>query len=228
MISAYASYIVFIGGDHMQAFRLFVPLVVPVACLFYLLLVDLVDSTRLTAVTAWTVAVLVLVLLQIGQLPLNPGGEDPAARIGTVVGKYVARAWPDDSLVALNTAGSTPYYARRQRYIDMLGLNDRHIARRSITKTELYWQTVPGHLKGDGAYVLSRLPDFVIVGPAGGTDISDPWFLSDLEMARSSEFQRMYDMHRVRLSDQGEPLTGGGHLFTYYKRRAFPATDPLN
>ena len=120
--------------------------------------------------------------------------------------------------MALNTAGSTPYYATRHRYIDMLGLNDRHIAKRLVWKTELAWQNVPGHLKGDGDYVLSRCPDFIIAGPAEGADISRPWFLSDLEMSRDPRFAQNYQKHQVKLNPQGERVEQDGRVFTFYQR----------
>ena len=106
-------------------------------------------------------------------------------------------------LVAANIAGSIPYFSD-MNFIDMLGLNDYTIAQRNIsydygsffkaavdvkkiftvqgrseiihniTENYLPWQLIPGHGKGDGQYVLSRKPDYIIIGPAEG-DIK-PWF----------------------------------------------------
>ena len=81
----------------------------------------------------------------------------------------------------------------------MLGLNDPVISRRTIEKVELPWQRMPGHLKGDGAYVLSRSPDFIIIGPASGAPASKPMFLSDLELSRAEDFQREYALVQVTL-----------------------------
>ena len=106
----------------------------------------------------------------------------------------------------------------QNRYIDMLGLNDSHIAKRHIEKMELPMQKIPGHLKGDGAYVLSRAPDFIIVGPSEGTVASQPWFLSDLEISRDPRFANEYAMHRVKLNPQGEVDEQDGATFTYYRR----------
>ncbi len=127
--------------------------------------------------------------------PLRP--MDAAAYVGTVVGRHVAAAWPAGALVALNTAGSTPYLNLDKRFIDMLGLNDATIARRAVTAPTLPQQRVPGHAKGDGAYVVSRRPDFVILGPAEGIAARPPgdagaFFLSDLELLESAEFARCY------------------------------------
>jgi len=218
VISAYSSFIVFIGGDHMRTFRLVLPLVVPLSYMLYLLLVSTVDASKRNATVMITAVALLLCGLQPWQFALNPRVEDPAARIGTLIGKYISDAWPTGALIALNTAGSIPYYAPQDRFIDMLGLNDRHIAKRHIDKIELPKQNRAGHLKGDGAYVLSRAPDFIIVGPAEGTSILRPWFLSDLEMGRDPRFFQHYEFHQDLLDlpdgiDQRSEI-----LFSYYRR----------
>ena len=99
-----------------------------------------------------------------------------------------------------------------------------------ITSRKLPWQKVPGHLKGDGAYVLSRKPDYVILGPAEGTTIETPWFLSGLEMSRDPRFEANYSVRQVDLdaSDQEGfrqygPTRTGVLTFTYYERRGRPA-----
>ena len=191
-VSAYVIFIIFVGGDHMQSFRLLLPVVPLMSVMLAMALSSCIDQNRREAVNCITLAILIVTSLQVSDDKLNPKNEDPASFAGTVIGKYIAEAWPDGSLVALNTAGSTPYYAGRHRYIDMLGLNDSTIAKRKIEKIELPWQRIPGHLKGDGAYVLSRRPDFIIVGPAHGTAAVDPWFLSDLELNNDPSFKRDY------------------------------------
>jgi hypothetical protein len=150
---------------------------------------------------------------------LNPGSADAAALIGRSGGRYVDANWPAGSLVALNTAGSTPYYAPRHRFIDMLGLNDSRIARRKVDRIELPLQRLPGHLKGDGSYVLSRRPNFIILGPAEGTHAAEPWFLSDLEIGRDVRFARGYEPKHIRLDGRGTPVSHGGFAFVYYQRR---------
>jgi hypothetical protein len=155
-----------------------------------------------------------------------PGGErlDRAAAVGTLVGDYIREHWPAGSTVALNTAGSTPYANPDMRFIDMLGLNDRAIAHRHIEKARLPYQHAPGHGKGDGAYVLARQPDYVILGPAHGSGAEDPWFLSDLEMVERAEFSRCYQ-RRSAVLEVGEALArradvGGPRItFTWYERR---------
>jgi hypothetical protein len=215
-VSAYALFVIFVGGDHMQAYRLLVPLVAPMSLLFWMPLASFAGNQRLIWVL--TCAILTLSSLQLLHGDLNPRKEDPAALIGTAVGKYIADTWPAGSLVALNTAGSTPYHADRHRYIDMLGLNDSHIAKREIKKTHLPRQRMPGHLKGDGAYVLSRQPDFIIIGPADGTGAENPWFLSDLELSRDPRFSQSYVRFEVELPCAIKPLDEKKSVFVYYQR----------
>lgn len=217
-ITAYAGFVVFVGGDHMQAFRLFLPLVALMSLAIARATSKLIVDRGHLAVAVITAALLLLSTLQLSDPLINPRGEDPAAFVGSIIGKHIARAWPEGSLVALNTAGATPYYAHRHRYVDMLGLNDAHIAKRQIDEVELRWQLVPGHLKGDGSYVLDRRPDFVIVGPAEGTLVSKPWFLSDLELSRDPRFANDYEIARVGLDRNGRVVEEDGLVFTYYRR----------
>lgn len=222
LVSCIVSYLLFIGyvgGDHMQCFRLMLPTIPLTAYAVYLVLREAVSPKDGLAIFVIYCLVFTLSLTQLFSIRLNPREEDPAARVGTAVGKYIATYWPKGSLVALNTAGSTPYYASQLRFIDMLGINDRHIAKRHIGNFVLPWQSVPGHSKGDGGYVLSREPDFIIVGPSEGTRIDRPWFLSDLEMLDDPRFRDHYVMHEVVIDENGAP-TQEGLLFTYYQRLA--------
>jgi arabinofuranosyltransferase len=219
---AYVAYLVWAGGDHMQAFRLISPLIPAFALIIFLGLQALGATSRRFTAPAVFAVVTGAAVLQFNWWVLNPRVEDPAARVGTLIGKYIAGAWPENSLIALNTAGSTPYYAFPFRYIDMLGLNDRHIARRKVEAAPLKYQQWPGHLKGDGDYVLSRGPDFIITGGAAGQEISEPWFLSDLEMSQDERFLKNYEKQDILLDKDGVPSAGGKMHFIYYRKtRAF-------
>ncbi len=218
-VVSYVLFVVSVGGDQMEAFRLLLP-VIPLMSVLLVMALPPAFYANAAIVKYVTVAIMIVSSLQLTDRELNPR-ENPAARVGTIVGKYIANAWPEGSLVALNTAGSTPYHAGQHRYIDMLGLNDPVISRRTIEKIELPWQRRPGHLKGDGAYVLSRSPDFIIIGPAQGSPASKPWFLSDLELSRAEDFQREYGLVQVTLDESGSPVEQGdmrGMDFTYYKK----------
>ena len=124
-----------------------------------------------------------------------------------------------NSLVAATPAGSISYHMSH-RVIDMLGLNDHHIAR-SEPGTVGYPRA--GHMKGDGAYVLARKPDYILMGNVAVLPVP----LDEVQMAektvRKSEheiwstqsFHRDYELVNVRLADSG-PF----QYFSFYKRRA--------
>lgn len=236
VLASYTAYVAYVGGGQMPAYRLLLPMIPVAALLAGSLLAPPEAGVARPAAYVIVAAVVVLLVLQAPDSRVNPRRVNPAAFIGTIVGQYIEGHWPAGSLVALSTAGSTPYYAPDLRFIDMLGLNDVHIAHREITGLELPWQRMPGHLKGDGAYVLSRRPDYIILGPAEGTTIDTPWFLSGLEMSRDPRFEAEYALRRVGLEvskrkgfeDYG-PTRTGVLTFTYYERRpsagaAFPAS----
>jgi hypothetical protein len=216
-LSAYIAYALWAGGDHMPGARLLVP-VLPLAAL--VLAVAVAHLPRREALV-WTV----VAVLSGGAAALLAERQamDPAAFVGRLVGEHIARAWPPGSLVALNTAGSVPFHAPGLRFIDMLGLNDATIARREVGAPVLERQRLPGHGKGDGLYVLSRAPDFVILGPAEGETVDHPWFLSDLELARAERFRACYKMEQIPIFYDAATAAQGPRrhrplLFTYHRK----------
>ena len=86
--------------------------------------------------------------------------------------------------------------------------------------TRLPWARLPGHHKGDGGYVLSRQPDFIILG--GSEGYAQPWFVGDLEIYEDPEFQAGYVLRETLIPgrDTTRPLR-----FRYYERTA-PRTVP--
>jgi arabinofuranosyltransferase len=202
------------GGDHMIAFRFCVPLVplFTVVLIVHLHDTGLLSNLRFTCV--FTAFLLVLLAMQVRSIPLNPKVMDPAAQVGEEIGRYIHQYWASHSVVALNTAGSTPYYADEMQFIDMLGLNDSIIARRKDIPEFGPWTHKVGHLKGDGASVLSRRPDYIILGPAEGTTPQlrkKVYFIGDYEIGISPSFKADYEVCVVTLVD--------GTPFTFFQRR---------
>jgi hypothetical protein len=67
---------------------------------------------------------------------------------------------PEGRSLAVVAVGAIGYYCDRS-IVDMLGLNDRRIARLPIERERFdTWR--PGHMRGSAAEVLSRRPDYVI------------------------------------------------------------------
>ncbi len=112
-------------------------------------------------------------------LPLVPPGtfapQGAHARIVTgltVLGRYLRENAPPGSSLAIEVAGVVPYESGLTT-IDMLGLNDAHIARTAVaTGAER-----AGHEKQDPRYVLAQRPAYIAVGltprgrPGRGLDL---------------------------------------------------------
>jgi hypothetical protein len=190
------------GGDHMPEGRMLVPIVVLVAAL--------------AGAGGWTLprwakpvamsGACVVAALQWHSAQNRETAPDAPAVTGTQVGRYLQDTLPRGALVAVATAGSTAYFAPSLRFIDTLGLNDRHIARRQSPPYVTNLQAMAGHAKGDGAYVLDRAPDIIVIGPAEGSIGNDDrqWFLTDYELLNSPEFRERYRPYLFRLSVRGQ------------------------
>jgi hypothetical protein len=175
------------GGDHMPGARLALPAVIAIS--FAAALVSEPLGARARAVVA------AIAIWQWLPTLLGAGSLDPAVRSGRAVGSELEAALPAAALVAINTAGSTAYYAPSLRFLDMLGICNREIAaRRDTPLGETAWQSVPGHRKGSGRSVLSRNPDVIVLGPAEGVLGNEPrrFFLSDFELLANPEFHSRY------------------------------------
>ncbi len=112
---------------------------------------------------------------------------------GRPLGYTLRRAFGEKrALLAVDAAGALPYFSELPA-LDLLGLNDRHIATHPPPN---FGRGGIGHELGDGAYVLGRRPDiFAFNGSTGG---SVPIFLSGKQLFHTTEFQREYQYVRAR------------------------------
>jgi len=101
------------------------------------------------------------------------------------IGIRLRDGFPPGTLIATNAAGMIPYYSE-QPTIDMLGLNDEDIAHRGKRNRGLRF----AHQAGDGAYVLSRRPKVILLGPVGKRGPGK--FISDREIWLNPEFHASY------------------------------------
>jgi hypothetical protein len=185
---AWGGYVVTIGGDIFPARRHMVPIVVLVA-----LLIALCGRAAGRSRRTRTLAITTLILLAVfGVIQLR---ESESLRAkgemfeweGAVIGRMLARSFGDRRpLLAVDLAGSLPYFSNLPS-IDMLGLNDRTIARHPPHDFGQGWI---GHELGYGKYVLDRKPDLVIFcGPRGSVK---PCFLSDASLVADARFSAEY------------------------------------
>jgi len=133
-------------------------------------------------------------------------------------GRWLAKNSKEDDVIASTPAGAISYFSNRS-VIDMLGLTDQHIAR---VPTKNPGRGRAGHEKGDGAYVLSRKPEFILLGnvavgrePMNAGDIErDLCERSEHEIWATPAFHEAYELQSVRLHESG-PF----QYFTFYRKK---------
>ena len=194
----YTIYIILVGGDIMPAFRFFTPLL-PLLCLMAGMALSSLPGPRKLAATAGLVLSLAVVAYNIYEIRHDRFIRyrieiDQTAARGREVGMWLRLHSRPDAVIATNTAGSIPYFSRLKT-IDMLGLNDLHIAHRPI----VVGKGRPGHEKGDGVYVLSRRPDYIHLGSSLGSIRPDHGFLGDKEIFAQPLFQQLYELKIISL-----------------------------
>jgi hypothetical protein len=126
-----------------------------------------------------------------------------------IVGAWLRRNFEPGTLIATNAAGIVPYVSGLPT-IDMLGLNDVHIAHRDIPLGKV----TLGHEKHDGLYVLSRRPDVILLGLPVLTDTNirsselELWFSGwwqylpgDRDIFLDPSFRRDYVPYCVKVTD---------------------------
>jgi 4-amino-4-deoxy-L-arabinose transferase-like glycosyltransferase len=194
-------YIIAVGGDCMPGFRFLAP-IAPLFCLLaakgILGIAGLIRTRTAGALLAAAIALTVAGLnlfAPFAQRVVYPLiRADQVVYYGRIVGERLRAMARSDAVLATNTGGSVPYYSGLKT-IDMLGLNDTHIAH---VKAPM-GQGRPGHEKADGAYVLSRNPDYVQFCTAWGSE--QPHFRGDSELYRLPEFRRRYVFRTYPLED---------------------------
>jgi hypothetical protein len=133
------------------------------------------------------------------------------------LGRRLAEILPAGTTIALCPVGALPYRSGF-RTIDMLGLNDRHIARVEPDRSYYY----PGHQRHDGPSVLARRPDLILLanGPVAADPAAPfPWELVrpyERDLVADPRFAAEYGLARI-------PLGDGTYLLAFAKRSTRPA-----
>jgi hypothetical protein len=113
------------------------------------------------------------------------GRKEERSELGIFLDAYL----PKHSSVALSPAGKIPYYLGPRTVIDLLGLNDRFIALNNLNANASRY--VGGHGVYNDDYVISRNPDYVIMGSVYESDF----------VPQAGYFQSLKQVHD-RLSSQ--------------------------
>jgi arabinofuranosyltransferase len=191
LLATWLGYVTVVGGDIFPAWRHFVPAIVLAA---FLVAEGVAVASRMDSVARWVAGVMLVCALL---LHLHDQKRD--ARLATaeterwewdaeVVGRFLASAFGEKApLLAVDPGGAVPYYAGLPA-LDMLGLNDRFLARHP--PSNFGETTYLGHELGDGPYVLSRKPDLLLFCLPQGA--SKPCFRSGRQLAQLDGFREEY------------------------------------
>lgn len=197
----YIPYLIFIGGDVFPAYRHMT--VVAVAFFFLILngnhkiMSFLSRFERFSGKVPKTVLISCFLLLFLGLQIVNTASRRAKHErwewIGKELGITLKHSFLDSQpLVAITAAGSIPYWSELPS-LDMLGLNDKHIAKNRPLDVG---DGMLGHELGDGEYVLSREPDLIIFNVG-----NYPTFRTGLELEQNEKFHAEYKPISIYLNE---------------------------
>jgi arabinofuranosyltransferase len=217
LVPVWCVYVVYAGGDYMPAGRFLIPILPALYVLAVAGGVTLGRTAyglrRFSRRTKFLIVGLPLVALSAAMALQVPGNlraelDEQAEEKQWVAYRQAVVRWLDsqggDPLVAANAVGLLGYYSDA-RMLDMLGLNDSHIAHFGNRDPKSF----PGHQVGDGRYVLAQEPDYIIpfsVRPEFQWGSTAPFFVGDKELAELPDFGKEYESLKVRL-DNGQDLS---------------------
>lgn len=231
-VAAHWIAILLLGGDWMPHYRLLAP-TMPIMLLLVSSGIGAVETAerRETAAADSTtrdgtdtterwrnpVPVVVVLLVFLAMVPGGIGYRDFLAERVTVgafahLGRRLRRILPPGTSIACGSTGAIGYYSGLP-IIDILGLTEAHIAREGeIVATQ------PGHMKTDGAYVLEREPDLLLLGNVqihhGPRDRSAMKHkVQEQRIVVQPRFLMEYEFVNIPLSD--------GFFLSCYKRKDF-------
>ena len=161
MAGAWLVYLAIIGGDIFAAWRQLVVAAVVAALLAadgLEWLIARFPRRRRTLAAAAAASLGLLAVLQATDAENDRARTERWEWDGEVIGRLLRAAFgPRQPLLATDLAGCIPYFSGLPT-IDMLGLNDRWLARHPPAD---FGTGQIGHELGDGTYVLDRCPDLV-------------------------------------------------------------------
>jgi hypothetical protein len=152
------AYVVSVGGDALLMYRFQVPVLPSLAFLAGLVFATPLPPWRARAVAAVGAAGVAFASA------FSYGNPPFASRVDWMnqmerLGRELAETRDPHTSIAVAAAGVIPYYSRLPT-LDLLGLNDRVIARGAPTDQPS--RAGAGHMKWNIDYVLSRRPDLII------------------------------------------------------------------
>jgi arabinofuranosyltransferase len=127
-----------------------------------------------------------------------------------LAGDAMAEQLPPGSTIALGPAGYIPYVTGFRTW-DFYGIIEPHIAHQDVDFAFGY----PGHEKHDGAYIVSRRPDYILIGnvditPRPRTTLIPP-HVREVDIVRNKQFQAEYEQISLRVA--------GGRYLNLFRRK---------
>ncbi len=182
-------YLTVIGGDIFPAFRHFTQISVLLTLLFPAIekLTQQQSKNSKLFSPPWLIAMsIIYIIVQWA----NPSTSIARGHLWVWDGEVIANAMKQGfsnkkPLIAVDAAGALPYWTEYPA-LDMLGLNDSHIAHSKPSQKSQFL----GHQFGDGHYVYQRQPDIINFAFAHG--IFEPFYKSGKELWEMDKFHQNY------------------------------------
>jgi arabinofuranosyltransferase len=222
--SAQCAYSVYVGGDAWEWWggaNRYICIVMPI---FFVLLGSVLAEIAGWVPRAWRpialVCLVVLAAVRLNMLdgttdrlqewalqrpPLNLDGNAKFTRQAREALAYAAPG----AKVTVSWAGTVPYFFPEYHYIDLLGKNDRQIARAPMrghsglpgaAQAPAYLRFYPGHLKWDYDYSIGRLKPDVVFDLWTSLEEADPYLRRDY-VAKKIGGRTVYYNRNSRLVD---------------------------
>lgn len=223
---SFTAYIIYSGGDWMDNSRLIVP-IIPAIILFLCRLFtksfiskNIPKKKKEKFANIFVICVTLICCSQVVFIKLI-GNSSLTREYWSEIAKHINNEWEVGSRIGINMAGYIPYKTLNHEYLDMHGLNDRHIARHKVSKDFLVEKNITeiGHLKGDGKYIMEQKPDYIIFGGAVGIVNSRAVYVAEYELLTDDNFINNYKLEYRTLDMNSSVLPAIKDFdFYYYKR----------
>ena len=199
-ISIWLVYLCIIGGDIFPSFRHFTQILFLLSLIFPVIehYFHQGQNSELPSYQFPVWKITVMAIFYIALQWANPSTSIARGHLwvwdGEVLAKAMKKGFGDaQPLMAVDAAGALPYWTGYPA-LDMLGLNDSHIAHAPPSKSSRF----VGHQFGDGDYVYQQQPDLINFCFAHGW--FTPCWKSGTELWKNPEFHKNY--LPVRLSGE--------------------------
>jgi hypothetical protein len=193
-IVVWLAYVSFIGGDIFKGWRHMIPFCVMMTIAVVLLVEWLAGTGRLRWKAWLPISIMAIAWFVIGQSRDDSNRyvkKDLWVWNAQVVGRTLRAAFEDEQpVLAICAAGGIPYWSELP-CIDMLGLSDYTVARAESPEFGRHWI---GHGRADASYVMSRRPDLMHFGSAGG---GEPRTLYKDQMEDIDAFWSEYELCNI-------------------------------